>query len=173
MKPYVIISLFFLACILQACQINSTAGDGQLLSDGYISFMAGTTRIIAHDSITAGDPGVALLYGSYGDSTLTIAGGGAQLSITHCHDTGTYLLSISPDSAAYASGSLFVEVRRITYSTDSVHAGVMHLTRLDTVSGRIAGTFSFTAHQYNGSATDTIQIQNGTLFDFPVTVVKN
>ena|ERR1035437_4808642 len=177
MRICLVITVFFLACILQACQINNTEGRGELLSDGYISFNADGTPIIAHDSLTAGDPSINLLWGTLKDSTIDFQGAGAVFYVVHCHDTGTYLLSARDSAFVHSSASVSVRDAATgyytTYSTDSLHGGVLHLTRLDREAGRMGGTFEFTARKYNGGESDTISISKGVVFDFPIAVVRD
>lgn len=184
MKIYGIILFLLFACFLQACQYNSTAGEGGLLSDGYISWTTDGVPFIVHDSITAGDPGENLLYGNYEDSTLSFNANlpydatshfanppRAEFLLAHCRDTGIYVFSTNESDNEHSFAEVYDYPERSDFVTDSSLEGELHLTRFDTVAGRIAGTFTFTAKRFNG--VDTVKIGNGVVFDFPITVIKN
>jgi hypothetical protein len=190
MRAYPIILLFFLACSFAACQNVNTGGQGGLLSDGYISWTTDGVPFIVHDSITAGDPGENLLYGIYQDSTLSFHATlpydptahfanppDAEFFISHCRDTGMYILSTPDTSNGRSFAQFYGYPNHSNYLTDASLQGAFHLTRLDTVHSRIAGTFTFTAMKFpsisNLTAADSIKIENGVVFDFPVTVEKN
>jgi hypothetical protein len=155
---------------MTGCATSTGNGQSELLSDGYISFFNGNASITFHDSLISVDPAYNELFGSFADSTLSITGGlqsgtGATFTITHCLDTGVYVLSVSNNASehSYLSADVYA-----SYETDSLHGGEFHLTRFDTVTGRIAGTFEFTARRYNGNENDTAIISNGVVFDFPI-----
>ena len=176
MRTYTFVPLFFLACMLQTCQpiISTGGGQSELLSDGYISFVADGIPTIVHDSLIAGDPSMNLLYGSFGDSTLSLASGRTDFTIVPCRDTGIYHFSTWPGDYQHSSAKVDDYAKKGSYVTDSSLEGEFHLTRLDTAHGRIAGTFQFTARRFNStSESDTIRVENGVVFDFPITVRKN
>ena len=182
MRTYTIIPILVLACFFQACQNNSTAGEGALLSDGYISYLADGVPTIVHDSLGPGDPAWYYLYGSFHDSTLSFSatlsfsnGTHAQFTLVPLHDTGTYIFSnVSNGGAVRSSAEVYDFAKQADYTTDSLLNGEFHLTRFDTAHGRIAGTFEFTARRFNSSSeSDTIRVENGVVFDFPISVIMN
>lgn len=74
-------------------------------------------------------------------------------SITRLVGPGTYQFS-DTNGASYDDYALSKQFR-----TDSIHRGVVHISRLDTVKKIIAGTFSFVAKSTKG--VDTIVVTNG------------
>ncbi|HET6400085.1 MAG TPA: DUF6252 family protein [Candidatus Kapabacteria bacterium] len=163
MKLLSITAVLFIACFAQACRINSTEGQGSLLSDGYISYSINGVPFIAHDSLMAGDPSNFELSGFDLDSSLSISGKGIRFFVAHCFDTGTYLLTV----ASYAD-VLFEDTVWSVYWTDSIHTGLLHLTQFDLTKKSLAGTFTFLAQKDNGSTSDTVRVVNGTLYNFPL-----
>jgi hypothetical protein len=141
---------------------------GELQSDGYISFSASGTIVTIADSVLPGDPSIECLRGEYDrvDSILSIRGyshsASISLWITNCADTGMFALASDGLSLKQSSASVNA------YQTDSLSHGNFHLTRLDTNAGRIRGTFEFTARKNGGTASDTLRITQGVVFDFPV-----
>jgi hypothetical protein len=168
MKISFIATIFLTASCMQACNINSTEGQGSLLSDGYISYSINGTSFIAHDSLMAGDPSNFELSGFDLDSSLRITGRGIRFFVEHCFDTGRYLLSVDSTLDAPSADVLFEDTVWSDYATDSIHVGELHITQFNLTKKNMAGTFTFLAHKPNASLSDTVRVVSGILYNFPL-----
>lgn len=159
MKRFTFFAVMVLAGVLYACDNSTTGGaSSRLLTNGYLSYSVNGTPFLAHDSLLGGDPNSFELLGTYSDSALTIFGGGIQMGIGHCVDTGTYVLVSDTSFGSFLSN----------YSTDSIHTGTLRLTQFNLSQHKLSGTFTFLALKRNGNNSDTIRVINGTLYNFPV-----
>ncbi len=168
MKGIGILTMLLLAGFWISCeQVSTGGGTGQLLSDGYISYSVNGIPFVAHDSLLGGDPSLFEISALEIDSTLTISGSGINITVEHCIDTGTYLLSM--DSAGSSFGSVMVhDSFWSNYATDFGHTGFVHLTQFDLAKKTLEGIFTFLAQKRNGAVSDTVRIVNGMLYHFPL-----
>jgi hypothetical protein len=73
-----------------------------------------------------------------GDKTVVI-----DLKMFNCDDTGTYQLGGLSNNVAILSGPDHVNGSLKLYYCDSLRSGVVHITKFDTTSSHISGTFEF------------------------------
>lgn len=181
MKLHTIMPILMLAGVWISCeQTNTGVGSGQLLSDGYVSYSVNGTSVTAHDSLLPGDPAFYEIGAIFFDSVLKIGGGAIvngepeiQITLAHCFDTGTYVLSIDTSGSSFGTSVLPVSADAngysiYTYSTDTIHTGILHLTQFNLSNHKLAGTFTFLAMKRNGASSDTVRVINGVLYDFPL-----
>jgi hypothetical protein len=162
-------TLFLSLVTLAACQ-SSTEFKGSHLSDATMSFLVNGQKIVISDSLFAGDPDLQAIWAEYDyfDSILQISGStaGAKISfqLRMLPDTGEKLLAIAPFNSHSLSGSADVGFLHYgwidsSYITDSVHTGVLRITKFDMINDRISGTFQFYA--IGRSDSDTIYVGYG------------
>jgi hypothetical protein len=165
------IALIAIASIFSSCNYNPDQLYGELRSDGYIRYTVNGKKIFIPDSLKPGDPSIPLIEGEYDkrNSSLILRGshfpsyGGIMIQILHCLDTGSFGLTSMNNSYASVYDSLAL-------TTDSLHQGQFHLIRLDTINHKIAGTFGFVATTKNNPDTNTVIIDSGKFFNFPINI---
>ncbi len=167
--PLLIIAFVILDGLFSSCNYNPVYNyKDELRSDGYFRFSYNGKKVFIPDSIKGGDPSVELLSGQYyrHDSVLSLRASAwplnEQINIDiQCHDTGNYVLGLSAGSSAEVN----------SWGTDLLHGGQIHLTQLDTLRGKVAGTFRFEA--INKKFTpDSVFVDSGAFFDFPTLIVQ-
>jgi hypothetical protein len=160
--------------ILSSCNYTPQV-NGELRSDGFMQYFFKGKKVIYLDSTTVSDPSINLLSGSYSkrDSVLTLQArswpnpytDALLLHINHCFDTGFYLLASTDNSYAEVT-------ENGVWSTDLSHTGEVHLIALDTIRNIVQGTFRFSGKSINSSNVDSVVIDSGKIFNFPITIAR-
>ncbi|MDP4230464.1 MAG: DUF6252 family protein [Bacteroidota bacterium] len=163
-----------LTCLVTSCTYDPGTRDHEgLRSDGYIRYTYNGNNVILYDSIYGGDPAYFLLSGYYyrHDTLLILTGSTSQtderinIELENCLDTGIF------DKGLY-NASITQTTSKHTWYSDLKHAGQVHLTQFDTVNGLASGTFKFEAVTTNLPVRDSIFVDSGFFFHFPILMAQ-